>query len=304
MSNFASNNNAKIGLIKETILGTTPATPSLTAQRFATANFTVARDEITDPSKTGARQQVYTQVGNVAVTGTLSAPLAHNNYDTLFESALFNTFAANELIIGNTPVSLSIEEGQPDAATPVYRLFKGMIVNGFSIASPTEGLTTVDFDFVGLNAVIDDESVDADDAYTAQAVRQPFVTCGGVIREGGVDIGYVNSVNLSYTNNLEAAQVWGACSAEDIIPGNVEITGSLGVFLRDATLLNKFLTNTESSLLFTLSDGTNTLTFNLPRIKYTAADAPLGDGSRIVELSFRALYDAVEGSSIVITRSA
>lgn len=303
MSN-ATNAEAKLGLIEETSFGETPVDPELISQRFATATFTEAREELLDSSKSDTRQYLYTQQGNSNITGEISGPFAHDNFDSLLESALHGVFdgTTDELIIGETLKSFTIEEAQPDIS--VYRVFKGCVVDGFSIQSPIQGLTTVTFNLLGLGQETGTTSVDFDDEYTAQPIREPFTHCGGTITEGGSAIGYVNSVSLDYSNNLETTHVWGDCDPDDLVPGRVDVTGSIDVFFRDLDMMNKFLNNDTSSLEFTLSDGTNTLTFNLPKIKYTGADAPVSDSAqRLVTMPFRALYDETADSTVVITRS-
>lgn len=301
MSN-ASNALSRIGLTAETVFGEVPSSPSLTAQRFASASFTLTKDELLDESKTGTRQYQYTQQGNSAVAGSLSSPLAHNNFDSLFESALYGAFTSNVLKVGNTVKSFTIEEAQPDIN--VYRQYSGMIANGFALSSPVDGLTTIDFDFVGLTEVVSGTSLDS--TYTAQQARQPFTHCGGTISYDGSPIAYVSSVDLSYTNNLTPTYAWGLCTTADIIPGRVDVTGTLSVYFANSTMYNHFVAGSYHELEFTLSDGTNTLTFLVPRIKYNGADAPIdsGSGQRLLSLPFRATYDTTEQSTLVITRSA
>lgn len=298
----ASNAISKIGLIKEVTFGTTPTTPALISQRFASATFTLAKGELTDDSKTGSRQRQYTQTGNEAITGSLSGPFAHDNYDTLMESVMYSTFASNILKFGTTVQSFSLEEAQDDIT--VYRQYNGMIANGFNLEAPVDGLATISFDVLAKGQMI--ATVPLDASYTAQPVRQPFTHCGGTISEGGVSIAYVNGVTLAVSNNLSPAYVWGGCGTDDLIPGTVDVTGNLDVFFTSAALMNKFISGTPTSLSFTLSDGTHTVTFNLPNVRYTGAEAPIdsGSGQRIVSLPFRALYDATAASTLVVTRSA
>jgi hypothetical protein len=298
----ASNASTKIGLVKEVTFGTTPATPVLISQRFASANFSPSKGELTDDSKTGTRQRAYTQTGNEAVAGSLSGPFSHDNYDTLLESVFYNTFASNVLKFGTTPQSLTIEVAQDDIS--VYQQVSGVIVNGFQLEAPVDGLANISFDMMALNHDLLGTSLDS--TYTAQPYRPAFTHCGGTISEGGSSIAYVNSVSLSVSNNLSPAYVWGGCTTDDLIPGTVDVTGNIDVFFTSAALMNKFLNSTASSLSFTLSDGTHTMQFNLPNIRYTGAEAPVeaGSGQRIVSLPFRALFDATAASTVVITRSA
>jgi len=300
----ASNATSRIGLVKESTFNTTPTTPELTAQRFASASFTIEKPELLDDSKTGTRQYQYTQTGNKTITGTLEGPFAHENFDTLLESCFYNTFNSNVLKFGDTINSVTLEEAQPDIG--VYRQYTGTIVNAINIEAPIDGLVTASFELLSMTDNLTAATIDNNGAYTAQAVRQPFTHCGGNISEGGSPIAYANSVSLSITNNLAHTFAWGGCSPADIIPGRVDVTGTLDVFFTSPALINKFLNGTSTSLSFTLSDGVNTLTFNLPKIKYTGADAPIdsGSGERLVSLPFRALYDPVLQSTVVVTRSA
>jgi len=50
--------------------------------------------------------------------------------------------------------------------------------------------------------------------------------------------------------------------------------------------------------------GANQYSFQFPRIKINGADVPVdgGTGSRVITLPFVALYDATEGSNLVISR--
>lgn len=303
MSN-ATNARSQIGIIKENDLGVTPATPQLVAQRFASSSFGLSRQELLDNSKSNRRDYIYTVAGNNAIAGNLSSPFAHDNFDTLLESAMFNEFDANVLKLGDTPVSLTIEEGQPDV--DIYKVYRGVIANGFTLNSPIEGLTTIDFDMLGLNETIAAATASTA-AYTAQPLRQPFTHCAGTISEGGSPIAYVQSVSLTLSNNLEAAYRWGNCSAEDLIPNRIDVTGSLVVYMRDTVLMDKFKDNVESSLEFTLNDRMspdNTLTFKVPRLKYLSSDAPVTDATqRLITLNFRGLYDSTDEASLMITRN-
>lgn len=303
MSKFATNATARLALIPETVFGTTPATPQLSSQRFATSSFQLNRQELLDNSKSDSREYVYTLAGNNSFAGAIDSPLAHDNFDTLFSSALFSTWATNQLTMGDDLQSFTLEEAQPDK--DIFKVYRGVVCNGFSLTSPAEGLTTVSFDMLGLSEEINSATV-SEASYTAQPLREPFTHCGGTISEGGTPIAYVNSVSLTLSNNLENAYAWGNCSPEDLVPNRVDLTGSLVVYVQDTVLLNKFRNDTESSLQFTLDDGNdNTLTFNLPRIKYTGADTPITDAtSRLLTLNFRALQDAGIGGSLRITRSA
>lgn len=301
----ASNALTRIGIIKEATFGTTPSTPSLTSQRFSSANFSLTKPEIEDNSKADTRQKQFTKTGNKTVAGSIDGPLAHDNYDTLFESAMFNSFATDSLEMGDTITSMTIEEGQPDIDQ--YKVNTGVIANGFTLNAPVDGLATVSFDLLGMSQSISGTSVDDDGTYDSQPFRQPFTHCGGTISEGGTPTGVVTDINFNMTNNIETVFTWGNCDPYDLVPARIDVTGTLSVLFEDNTMIQKFLDDTQSSLSFTMDDGDgNTLQFELPNIKYTGADNPIdaGSGLRVISMPFRALQDSVSGSTIIITRSA
>ena len=299
----ASNALTSVGIVVESVYGTTPTTPSLIKQRLSSGNFVETKAELLDDTKTGSRQYSYIQQGNSAVSGSIAGNFAHDNYDALLESALYGTFSSNVLKMGDTRKSFTIEEAQPDVG--VYRQFTGMIANGFQLSSPAEGLTTISFELMGKGQTVAGTSLDSN-GYTAQPEREPFKSADGVVTEGGSTIAYVSSIALSVSNNISPAYGWGAEVAEDMIPGRAEVTGTMEVFFTNNALLNKFLSGAYSSLSFQLTDGTNTMTFSLPKIKYTGVDMPIeaGEGQRILSLPFRAVYDSTEQTTLKITRSA
>lgn len=300
---IASNSQTEIGLVAEVTLGTTPATPALVQQPFSSFSLNPSTAELTDTRKTGSRELSAVVVGNRTFSGTLAGPLSYGNYDSLLEGALMNTWTANVLKVGETLKSFSVEVAQSDINN--YLLYKGVVVNGFTIDSPAEGLTNISFDLLALDMVSANTSVDAT-GYTAATINDAFKSCGGVITEGGVAIAYVNSVNLTLANNISPLNFWGGCNSNDYSIGNADIQGELSLFFANDTVLKKYLSGAYSSLSFTLEDGAgNALQFNLPRIKYSGASLEVAEGSgeRLVSLPFRAVKDSTAGTGLVITRT-
>ena len=75
-------------------------------------------------------------------------------------------------------------------------------------------------------------------------------------------------------------------------------------YFENTTLLNKFINETESSLDFTIGDGTNTLRFKCPRIKYTGGQPDVGgEGPVTLTMPFQALLDSTTSTNLRIIRS-
>lgn len=307
MAKFASNMNAKLGYVAETVFNTTPATPSLQNQPFDSFTLSVSAAELVDPRKTGSRELSAVIPGNNTYSGTLTGPLSYSNYDHLFAGFMFNDWATNVLKFGQSRKSFTMEVDQQDA-TGRYISYTGVLVNGFTLDSPAgDSLTTVQFDLTAMGIDTDaTTSLDAD-GYTAVTMYDGFKSCGGTVREGGTVIANVQTINLTATNNLNPLQAWGECEPSDVSEGQIDVTGTLTLFYSDFYVLNKFLAGSYSSLEFTLIDGAgNQMKFYLPRIKYNGGDAPVdsGSGERLMSLPFRAVKDATAGSGLVITRIA
>jgi hypothetical protein len=69
--------------------------------------------------------------------------------------------------------------------------------------------------------------------------------------------------------------------------------------------MQKFLDETESSLIVTLTDPDgNSYQIDLPRIKYNGGQPDVsGEGSITINLPIQALYNSADLSQLVITRT-
>lgn len=301
---IATGSRAKVGYITETVFGTTPATPALIELPFTSFGVNLTRDEYEDNSIRADRMERYSLSGNKSVAGSMDVNLAHGLYDVLFESALQSSFTTNVLKVGTTRKSLSIEEGALDIAQ--YRVYKGVIVDKFEVDAPASGVVTAKFDLLGLDqTALASSSIDAD-GYTAAADKKPFTDGGtsGFIKEGGTVVGYVTGLKFTVDNGHGKNYAFGSDVVRDFNTGNAKVTGTVTVFFEDAVMYNKFINGTASSLDVKLDDGTNTLQFTMPNIKYTGASKTVsGNGPITLSMPFKALRDGTAGSNIVITRS-
>lgn len=303
MATKAASQRTQIGLIKESAFGVTPNTPQLTEQRHSDSSFTLTIEQLQDDTKTALRQYLDVSQGNRAVTGTINGPLCHANYDTLLECAMLNTWSNNSLALGNDRVSLTVEEAQSDISQ--YFVYKGFVGNSFSIDAPNNGNVTIAIEGMAMEEEVNSASISTS-TYTPFASKTPFTHCNGTITEGGVPIAYVSGINFSLNNNYTSQNVWGDCETSDLIEGRAQITGTFTVFFVNALLYNKFVNGTSSSLEVTFSDGTNSLTFSMPKIKYVSGEKPSGNTNdpRTISLGFEAFAPTSNGSALTITRTA
>lgn len=201
---------------------------------------------------------------------------------------------------GVTKKYFTIEEGFTDIAQ--YQPMRGAIANAFSLDIRPNAIVTGSFGFLALAAdVFSDTSIDA--SPDAAPTTEPFDSYTGTLKEGGVAIATVTGLSLSIANGLEH---FFALFDEDpyrIGTGRANVTGRVSAYFEDATLANKFLNETESSLELELEDPAgNVYTLLIPRIKYTGADKSMSENNIAIDLPFQALYDATTATAIQITR--
>jgi hypothetical protein len=244
--------------------------------------------------------------GNRQAAGSIEVDLRMGNYDDFLESAMLSTFDSNdEMTIGTTPKFLTIEDRLADITQ--YRLFTGMAVSTATFSIAPNQMVNTTFEMVGKNASISGTPKSA----SAATTNTPFDSYNGSIYEGGVGtsdlIEIVTSVEFSITNSFAPTFVIGDDTAPQLEYGRSIIEGTMTVYFEDATLINKFLNETESELQVSVAEpgGTNPYTFYFPRIKFNGASVPLAnEQSRTIELPFEALHDSVEGTQMLLTRSS
>lgn len=296
-----------VGYVAEVTYGTVPVTPALKAVPFSSFGITVAKDELVDNRIDGSRDVKDLRYGNKNVTGEMSGDFSAQDYDDFIASAMLNTWTANAITIGSTVKSMVIEESQLDIVK--YRKTTGAVVTTMSIEAPIDGNATVTFGFNAkdngytLGGSTAGTSLDAS-GYTAAVHNIPFTHVNGtMVDDAGSLIGVVQGISLELDNGYESTFVWSKAEAEYQTHQKANVTGTITAYYVDEILINKFLNETESSLTFSLTDGTHVYTFIMDRIKYTGEESKIdGDGVRTISLPFRALKDNTN-TTLKITRT-
>lgn len=302
---IATGIRSKVGYITEVTYGTTPATPDLLELPFTSFAVNLTRNDYEDNAIRSDRMQRYSITGNRSVGGQMDVNFCHSVYDAMLESLMQSTFTTNVLKTGTTRKSFTIEEGSADISQ--YRNYTGVIVDKFSLNVPNAGIVTAKFDFLAKDqSALSGATIDTNSAYTAAATKTPFANTGtsGFMKEGGSTVGYVTSIQLDIDNGHASNFALGATTIRDFTTALCKVTGTAQVYFEDAVMYNKFVNGTASSLDFKLDDGTNTVEFNIPNVKYTGASKTInGAGPIVLSMPFRGLYDNTTGSNIVITRT-
>ena len=301
---FAQGSRSSLSFIPEVTFGTTPA-GNFTNLPFSTHSLNLTKDRVAGNDIQADRMPRVDRHGNRQVSGDIAVDLRDADYDDFLESAMLNTWATNVLKVGVAPKFFSIEDYAADIDQA--RLFTGMTVSSMGISLAPNQMVTTTFGMVGKDMTIGAVQKTQDAASGAA----PFDAYSGDIAIGNVASstasGIVTGLDFTLTNSFAPTFVIGDDSAPSLEYGRAEIEGTLTAYFEDAALITRFLDEVESELEVSVDDptGANAYTFLFPRIKINSADVGVdGPTSRIINMSFVALYDATEGTNLSITRPA
>jgi hypothetical protein len=258
----------------------------------------LTKDIFQDDTIRGDRLRQFNIHGNRIVGGDIAVNLAHGAVDDWIASAMYSDWAADSIDVGTTEKSFTVEQGSLDIDQ--YSLYTGVKVNTWQLDVPVDGIVTSSFGVMGKQMVISGTSIDA--TPTPPTVGEPFFHAGGTFLVDGADPCNLSAISLNIDNGGSANYCLGDDTARDITVGFASITGSFTVYFDDASVFTKFLNEQTATLDFTLTDGVNTMQFELPAVKYSGADRTVdGQGPILVTANFEAL--AVGGIILTVTRS-
>ena len=301
---FAQGSRSSLSFITESTFGTTPA-GNFTNLPFSTHSLNLTKDRVAGTDIQADRMARVDRHGNRQVGGDIVVDLRDGDFDVFLESAMLNTWATNVLKVGTTPKFMSIEDYAADIDQA--RVFTGMSVSTMGISLAPNQMVTTTFGMVGKDMTMSATEKTQDAASGAA----PFDAYSGDISIGNVGAGsavaIVTGLDFTLSNSFAPTFVIGDDSAPSLEYGRAEVEGTLTAYFEDASLINRFLNETETEIEVSVDDptGGNSYTFLFPRVKINSADVGVdGPTSRMISLSFVALYDATEGTNLKITRPA
>jgi len=301
---FSQGSRSSLSFVTEATFGTTPA-GDFANLPFSTHSLNLTKDVLTGTDIEADRMPRVNRQGNRQVAGDIVVDLRDGDYDLLLESAMLNTFATNVLKVGVAPKFFSIEDYAADIDQA--RLFTGMSVSTMGISLAPNQMVTTTFGMVGKDMTISG----TEKTQVAATGAQPFDAYSGDISIGAVGTpvasAIVTALDFTLNNSYAPTFVIGDDSAPSLEYGRAEVEGTMTAYFEDAALINRFLNETETAIQVSVDDptGANAYTFDFPRVKINSADVGVdGPTSRMVNMSFVALFDSTEVTNLKITRPA
>jgi len=301
---FAQGSRSSLSYVVETTFGTTPSTDFINLP-FSTHSLNLTKDRVAGTDIQADRMPRHDRHGNRQAAGDIVADLRDADYDAFLESAMLSTWSANVLKVGTAPKFFSVEDYAVDIDQA--RMFTGMTVSTMGISLAPNQMVTATYGMVGKNMTISDAQ---ETPIVANSGSAPFDAYSGTLAIGNVNgtpstSAIVTGMDFTLTNSFAPTFVIGSDTAPQLEFGRAEVEGTLSAYFEDAALINRFLNETETELEVTVGDGSNTIKFAFPRAKINSADVGVdGPTSRVISMSFVALYNTTDASNLVITRSA
>ena len=298
---FAQGSRNGLSYVTEATFGTTPVSPNMLSLPINTHSLELSKTIVESAEIRSDRQTSVSRHGNKRVQGDIEVDFRADDHDDFLEAACFGSFDSNnELRVGITPKFFTIEDRQLDIG--YYRQYRGCTVNTMSMSVKPDEIVKATFGIVGKSSTAGTVSLDS--SPTTDGQNDPFDAFSGALNENGSPVSVVSGIEFQLENGVDPAFVVGSAETPQLQYGRAKITGQITVYYENLDLVNKFINETGSSLSFAMSDGVKTYTFSFPNIKYNGASMPLqNEQSRIITMPFIALYDAIEGTNLVIAKS-
>ncbi|MQU58590.1 hypothetical protein GHO26_12455 [Pseudomonas helleri] len=284
----------------EEVAGAVPATPAWKPIRFVSAGLTPNINQIDTAEMNQYRQQQASRGGTYSVAGDIAVELSFSSFDDLIQAAMQGTWTANVLKIGKVERSFAILERHTDIG--VDYVYHGCRVSTMAISSPLNAPVGVTFSMMGTKA--EKYTVPVGSTYLASTTTDIMITTNLALTEGGVSVAYATEWSVSLDNGMEALFALGSREAFDISNGVAKVTGSMSAYLVDPVLWDKVLNETATSHTIQFTEGADSYTLELPKVRYTQGQKQTsGPGAIIPQYTVSAGYDDVLATTMMITRT-
>lgn len=301
---YATGSTSGFSYVPELTFGTTPATPQMINIPMVSSTLDYTKDIINDPTIISDRMERDEKHGNKHVAGNIVTTAQHGQFDDWLEAALGGTWTTDVLKVasatGGTERSFTVEQKFGNVGQ--YRQFTGVRINTWEITGAQNAYAQQTFGLIGKGMTVAQAPLDI--SPTEVIANKPGLTfLNGTLTLGGVAV-TCTAFSLNHNNNMTGLFGVNSSSAVGINWAEAVTTGSMTFYFEDVVQYNRFLNETTAAGVISMTDGTNTITINIPKMKFnTASLAVPGPGVLFMTMNWKALYDSTLGSTFSLTRS-
>ena len=309
---MANGSRHSMRYVVESTYGTTPSTPTLTPIRHTGTSLGLSKDTLQSEEIRSDRQIVDFRHGTRQVGGDINVELSYGSSDDILEAVLMGTWAnetpasgTDQLKVGTTRRSFTIERQFEDLSSgnPFF-VYTGCEFSALNVSVNTAAIVSATLTVVGKNQTTSATEISGA-TVSAASTTTPFDGFSGAINEGGSTIAVVTSIDFTLDNAHNTKFVIGSNTTLQPSVGRSNVSGNVTAYFEDTTLLDKFISETDSSLDFTLVDlAGNQYKFYFPNIKYLGGQPDVsGEGPITISMPFQAVYDETSETNFYIERT-
>lgn len=297
---FASGSSHGLRYIREDEFGITPDNPVMRAIRHTSSSLILTKDSFQSNEIRKDAQISDLRSGVQQANGDIGIEFSYGEFDDFLAAAVRGEWKNDVLVAGIKWPTFTIESIFNDIER--YELFTGCAINTFSLQIQTNAMVTGTMGIVGRGASFSPNPTATEEL--PSFTGSPLDGFHGELKEGGVPISTITSIQLNIDNGITPANVLGSDKAEALVPARINITGTVSAYFGNMDLLNKFIDEVESEITVTLgTGGPGSYIIRLPRIKYSGGSNPVdGEGPIMLDMPFQALLDECTGTNIIVER--
>lgn len=191
--------------------------------------------------------------------------------------------------------------------------FQGMQVNTMDLDIQVGQIVTGSFGFMGQShtgGMVAATTLPGSPVASQTLEVMNAVADVGMLMENGVNLltggSFIKSIKLSVNNNMRGQKAVGVFGNAGVGLGSLEITGTMELYIADATYYNKWFAGTNTSLAIGLSDSLgNGYLIELDKVSFKDGGMNPGGQSEdaMLTLPFQAFYNSATNRGIRITRA-
>lgn len=214
----------------------------------------------------------------------------------------------SSIVNGNTFGSFSLEYALTDVSQ--FLTFTGMQVNDFNLDLSVGSIIKGDFSFIGQGHTIQGTTLLPGTPVASQTLEvMNSVADVGAIYENGTSVlganSFIKSLKLSVKNNARGLKAIGTFGNVGVSLGELALSGSMEIYLQDATYYSKWLNGTNTSLSLGMADSAgNGYMFDLDKVTFSDVSTNMsGRNDVMLTVPFDAFYSPTTSRGIRITRA-
>lgn len=303
---MADGSENTMAVIAEATAGTTPASPAFKLLRITNENLVANYETLVSNELRADATVSDVRRAGLEVSGDINFELHKAAiFEDLIGAALRNTWTTNVAKGGLLKPAFTMERKVVGSAATSYLRFQGSRIGGMSLNFDPGEIVTGSFKVTGTahsaaTTILTSATYAA--ASTSPVMAGIDVTSLAVSGVAGVD--YLG-LTMELDNNLRIQRKLGTTAARGVGYGRRQITGTLMAYFEDLTAYNAFLNNSTPSIIATCSDGTDSFTITVPKVRITGGEVPTpgNDQDVTLTLNWQAIYDSTLQTDIQFARS-